>query len=207
MKQDYSLKLLTKSQAADILLKYHYLKDISKGFKSGVNVGLFKQDVCVGVCIFTGFPVPELSKGMFGLERNDQEGFYELSRLCLLPEIQTTEHNITSWFVARAIRFLKQNYKVRAILSYADADYHGGTIYRACNFKYYGLSNPKSDFWIKQPDGSFVKHTRGSVKGVEGCWKPRSRKHRYVIVLDKKLNILWKEVDVRKNMCNTTQDK
>ena len=207
MKQDYSLKLLTKSQAADILLKYHYLKDISKGFKSGVNVGLFKQDVCVGVCIFTGFPVPELSKGMFGLERNDQEGLYELSRLCLLPDIQTTEHNITSWFVSRAIRFLKQNYKVRAILSYADADYHNGTIYRACNFKYYGLSNPKSDFWIKQADGSFVKHTRGSVKGVEGLWKPRSRKHRYVIVLDKKLNILWKEVDVRKNMCNTTQDK
>jgi len=207
MKEEYSLKLLTKTEAADILLKYHYLKDISKGFKSGVNVGLFKQDVCVGVCIFTGFPVPELSKGMFGLERNDQEGLYELSRLCLLPEIQTTEHNITSWFVARAIRFLKQNYKVRAILSYADADYHNGTIYRACNFKYYGLSNPKSDFWIKQADGSFVKHTRGSVKGVEGLWKPRSRKHRYVIVLDKKLNILWKEVDVRKNMCNTTQDK
>ena len=87
-KESFKLGLVTKQQAADILLKFHYLKDISKGFKSGFNVGLFDNEELVGVCIFTGFPVPELVTGMFGLPRENQEGFFELSRLCLTPEIQ-----------------------------------------------------------------------------------------------------------------------
>ena len=38
---------------------------------------------CLAVCIFTGNPVPEIAKGVFGLEReNQQEGLFELSRLC-----------------------------------------------------------------------------------------------------------------------------
>jgi hypothetical protein len=49
-----------------------------------------------------------------------------------------------------------------------------GTIYRACNFSYFGLTDKKSDFWIKQPDDSFIKHSRGSTKGVEGEWRERS---------------------------------
>lgn len=198
MKEQFNIKLISKSEAATILLKYHYLKDVSKGFKSGVNVGLFDQNEnCVGVCIFTGFPVPELSKGMLGLERSDQEGLYELSRLCLVPEVQKTEHNITSWFLSKALRFLKQNYKVRCVLPYADSDHHSGTIYRATNFKYFGLTKAKSDFWIKQKDGSLLKHSRGSVKGLDGEWKPRSRKHRFALLFDKKLKILWKEVDFK----------
>jgi hypothetical protein len=195
MKDDYSIKLVSKQDSASILLKYHYLKDISKGFKSGINVGLFKHDRLVGVCIFTGFPVPELSKGMLGLSRDDQEGLFELSRLCLIPEEQAAEHNLASWFVSRAIKFLKQIKPVRVILSYADSEFHGGTVYKACNFKYYGLSSPKKDFWILQPDGSYKKHSRGSVKNLQGEWRDRSRKHRYVIVVDKKVKVLWKEFD------------
>ena len=145
----------------------------------------------MGVCIFTGFPVPELVNGMFGLDRADQKGFFELSRLCIAPSVQTSEHNITSWFVSRAIKELKKDTKVRAILSYADSDFHQGTIYRACNFDYYGLTDQKSDFWIKQEDGTYIKHSRGKVKGVDGEWRPRSRKHRFVMIFDKRLNMRW----------------
>jgi hypothetical protein len=55
------------------------------------------------------------------------------------------------------------------------------------------LTDKKSDFWIKQPDGSFIKHSRGPIKGLEGEWRERSRKHRYLMVFDKSLNIYWKE--------------
>lgn len=190
----FKIDLVSKKEASDILLKYHYLKDISKGFKSGFNVGLFHKDILVGICIFTGFPVPELVTGMFGLPRTEQEGFFELSRLCLIPEIQNLEHNITSWFVSRAIRFLRKNKKVRAILSYADSDFHSGIIYRACNFSYYGLTDAKKDFFIKQSDGSFIKHSRGKTKGLEGEWRCRSRKHRFVIIYDTSLIIKWKNI-------------
>jgi hypothetical protein len=192
MKSQYQISRIDKREADSILSRYHYLKNTSKGFKSGYNYGLYKDRILVGVCIYTGFPVPELVKGMFGLEREDQAGFFELSRLCLDPLVQKQEHNIASWFVSRTIQELRRTTTVRSILSYADSDFHQGTVYKACNFTYYGLTDPKSDFWIKQPSGSFIKHSRGKTKGVEGEWRPRSRKHRFVLIFDKTLDIKWK---------------
>ena len=199
MKSDFYIDKVTKKQSEELLLKYHYLKDISKGFKSGYNYGLFKNNEfsplniggLQGVCIFTGLPVPEVAKGAFGLERNEQQGLFELSRLCIEPDTQSREYNITSWFVSRAIRQLRKDTEVKAILSYADNDYHSGTIYRACNFKYYGLTDRKKDFYYS--DGT--KHSRGKIKGQEGEWKDRSRKHRYLMVFDKQLQkrLTWKE--------------
>ena len=199
MKSDFYIDIVSKKQAEELLLQYHYLKDISKGFKSGYNYGLFQRNEfsplniggLKGVVIFTGLPVPEIAKGAFGLERNEQQGLFELSRLCIHPQTQQSEYNITSWFVSKAIRQLRKDTKVKAILSYADNDFHSGTIYRACNFKYYGLTDAKKDFYYS--DGT--KHSRGKVKGSEGEWRERSRKHRYLMVFDKKLqkNLTWKE--------------
>jgi hypothetical protein len=195
MKSDFYIEKISKKQAEELLLKYHYLKDISKGFKSGYNYGLFKKNEfsplniggLQGVCIFTGLPVPEIAKGAFGLQRNEQQGLFELSRLCIHPDTQSEEYNITSWFVSRTIKQLRKDTEVRAIISYADSDFHGGTIYRACNFIYAGLTDAKKDFYYA--DGT--KHSRGKVKGVEGEWRERSRKHRYVMMFDKKLDLLW----------------
>jgi len=195
VKSDYTIDRVTKSEAAELLLRFHYLKDISKTFKSGYNYGLYKNnEFCPlniggiqGICIFTGLPVPEIAKGAFGLERHEQQGLFELSRLCIHPDTQQSEYNITSWFVSKAIRCLRKETNVRGIISYADSDHHAGTIYRACNFQYCGLSEPKKDFYFA--DGT--KHSRGSVKGHEGEWRERSRKHRYVMVFDKKLDLLW----------------
>ena len=195
MKSDYHIDRVNKSEAAELLLRFHYLKDISKTFKSGYNYGLYKNnEFCPlniggiqGVCIFTGLPVPEIAQGAFGLERDEQEGLFELSRLCIHPVTQQEEYNITSWFVSRAIKQLRKETKVRAIISYADSEHHGGTIYRACNFRYCGLSDPKKDFYFS--DGT--KHSRGKIGDAEGEWRDRSRKHRYVMVFDKSLELLW----------------
>jgi hypothetical protein len=197
MKSEFYLDKVSKKEVKDLLLTYHYLKDFSKGYRSGYNYGLFrKNDFCplkigglLGVCIFTGLPVPEIAKGAFGLERNEQQGLFELSRLCIEPVTQSQEYNITSWFVSRAIRQLRKDTEVKAIISYADSDHHSGTIYRACNFKYAGLTDAKKDFYFA--DGT--KHSRGKVKGIEGEWKERSRKHRYVMVFDSSLKLLWEK--------------
>ena len=195
MKSDYYIDRVSKSEAAELLLRFHYLKDLSKGFKSGYNYGLYESNDfsplniggIKGVCIFTGLPVPEIAQGAFGLERNEQQGLFELSRLCIEPVTQSREYNITSWFVSKAIRQLRKDTEVKAIISYADSDYHSGTIYRACNFKYCGLTDRKKDFYYA--DGT--KHSRGKIKGAEGEWKERSRKHRYVMIFDKNLELLW----------------
>lgn len=196
-KEKFDIIKVNKQEAKRILDEYHYLTGISKGFKSGYNYGLYdkKEKEVVGVIIFTNFPVPELGKGMLGLERNDQEGLFELSRLCLIPRVQKEEHNLASWFVSKAIKELKKDTPVRVILSYADSKYHKGTVYRACNFRYYGLTDPKKDFYRKLEDGTFVKQSRGKTKGVEGKWVDRTRKHRFLLVFDKKLVVKWKEAN------------
>ena len=201
MKSDFYIDRVGKEDIKELLYTYHSLKDESKDFKSGFNYGLYRRSFtdilrigsCLGACVFTGLPVPEIAVGAFGLERNQQEGIYELSRLCIHPDLQKEEYNITSWFVSRCIRRFRKDARVRCILSYATSSRHTGAIYRACNFTYYGLTDKKSDFWIKQPDGSFVKHSRGPTKELDGEWRPRDRKHRFVLQFDKTLNIKWNE--------------
>ena len=199
MKSDFYIDRVGKEEIKELLYTHHYLKDESKDFKSGYNYSLYRKSFTdilniggsVGVCIFTGLPVPEIAVGAFGLQRHEQEGIYELSRLCIHPEVQQEEYNITSWFVSRCIKGFRKDATVRAILSYADSNHHTGTIYRACNFQYYGLTDPKKDFYYA--DGT--KHSRGSIRGVDGEWRDRSRKHRYLMVFDKKLKekLTWKE--------------
>ena len=200
MKSEFYIDKVSKDEIKDLLYTHHYLKDESKDFKSGYNYGLFKHPEwecplriggCIGVCIFTGLPVPEIAVGAFELERHEQQGLFELSRLCIRPDTQSSEYNITSWFVSKAIRQLRRDTEVKAILSYADNDFHSGTIYRACNFKYYGLTDRKKDFYYS--DGT--KHSRGKIKGEDGEWKDRSRKHRYLMVFDKELKkrLTWEE--------------
>ena len=199
MKSDFYIDRVGKEDIKELLYTYHYLKDESKDFKSGFNYGLYRRSFtdilrigsCLGACIFTGLPVPEIAVGAFGLERNQQEGIYELSRLCIHPDLQKEEYNITSWFVSRCIRRFRKDATVRAILSYADSNHHAGTIYRACNFQYYGLTDPKKDFYYA--DGT--KHSRGSVSGIDGEWRDRSRKHRYLMVFQKELKnrLTWEE--------------
>lgn len=192
MKNDFAIRTISKDEAKSLLEDYHYLSKIQRGFKSKFNYGLFKDDTLVGVCIFTGLPVKELLKGMMGGDFTDnQDGYYELSRLVIHPETQQSEHNIASWFVSRCINLIRKTTDVKLILSYADDDYHKGTVYRALGFKYYGLTDSKKDFWFKLDDGTYKKHSRGKVKGFEGEWRPRSRKHRFLLVYDKTIDVRW----------------
>jgi hypothetical protein len=200
VKEDFFIDKIKKCEVKELLNTFHYLKDESKDFKvSPYSYGLYRNSVtdvlhiggCLGCVIFTKIPVPEIAVGAFGLQRHEQEGLYELSRLCVHPDLQREEYNITSWFVSRCIKRFRKDANVRCILSYADSSRHNGIIYRACNFKYYSLTDAKKDFYYA--DGT--KHSRGSVKGVEGEWRDRSRKHRYMMIFDKELQkkLTWKE--------------
>ena len=191
MLQDkYMIERIEKSQCAEFLHAHHYLSRQGYSFRSGFNYGLFEEDKLIGVAIFHGVSAWQTVKGCFGLENQEQEGFWELGRLAM--DSERLVKNLTSWFLSRCIKQLRRDTDVRAIISYADADYHHGYIYQATNFGYYGLSAARSDFWIRQEDGSFKKQSRGKTRGVDGEWRPRSRKHRYLLVFDKRLHTQWK---------------
>lgn len=218
---DIQIKTVTKKEAESLLLPFHYLTDCTKNFRtSAYSYGAFDGEALVAVCIFTNFPVAELFKGIWGINdfrSFDQFGFYELSRLCIHPSRQSTK-GFASWFVGKCLRKLKEDHakikkRVRAVLSYADDDYHSGVVYAACNFKYYGLTAPKFNIWVpcdeskggkplpesKRPgreETHWKQMTRGWREHLNngGIKVMRGRKHRFLIVWDKTLPpVLWKE--------------
>lgn len=188
---NYRIEKLDKNACKEFLLKHHYLSRQGYGFRSGYNYGLYDNDKLIGVAIFHTVSAWETVKGCFGLQNKEQKGFYELGRLAMDSECKVP--NLTSWFLSKSMKLLRQDVRPRAIITYADAEYHHGYIYQACNFTYHGLTARKSDVWVKQPDGTFKKCGRGRPRGENVIveWRPRSRKHRYLMVYDKKLRTLW----------------
>jgi len=134
--------------------------------------------------IYSPLSVPNSALSAFGLPRGSYPDLLEMSRLVLEPSLNGK--NIGSSFIAYSLRELKKK-NIRAVISYADSDRHVGAIYQAANFGYYGLSPQKNDFIF----ANGKKLTRGKSKGFAGKWIPRSRKHRYVYLIDKSLNIIW----------------
>ena len=94
----------------------------------------------------------------------------ELRRLVLLDE---AERNSESYVIGRCLRWLCMNRpEVEVIVSYADpAHGHVGTIYKASNFEYVGVSG--ADKGYRDPDTSKVYHSRAlRTRGEHGEYKP-----------------------------------
>jgi hypothetical protein len=192
IKEKYFIEKISRYTAKKLLDEYHYLHE-DGNFRSGINYGLFEKENknLIGVCVFHTVSAKEIAKGCFGIQTYNLEGFMELGRLCMNPHKH--EKNITSFFLSGSIKMLRKSENVVALLTYADNEHHAGYIYQACNFKYYGLTDKKKDFFILQEDGSYKKLQRGKCKHLIGEWRDKSQKHRYLIVYDKKLKTLWIE--------------
>lgn len=193
LKHKYEIIEISKKGANDFLQKHHYLAQQGAGFLGRIIYGLYNEKgFLVGVCVFGNVSAIETLIGAFeGFDRgSSQDGFWELTRLAM--DDTKKEKNLTSWFVAKCLRRIKNSYNCRAIISYADSDYHLGYIYQATNFKYYGMTDAKKDFYIRV-QGEWKKQTRGKTNGLDGIWLKRSRKHRYMIVYDKSLSVKWEE--------------
>ena len=189
----YRVESISKALADDFLQRHHYLSQQGYGFMGKAYYGLFDAEGrFIGCVVFGGISVIETLIGAFdGFTRESgQDGFYELARLAMDDTHKT--RNLTSWFLARCIRKLRHEYRVRAIISYADSKYHKGYIYQASNFKYYGLTDPKCDFHILDK-GTLKLTRRGSTRDKQGEWIERSRKHRYMLVYDESLTVKWQE--------------
>ena len=194
-KKGFYLKLIEKNVAYEFIKTYHYLGDAR--FFSKHSYGLYTKegDELVGVTAFSNPQGNVALKGWFGLPNTDQT-VVELSRLCVLPELNGT--NATSFLLSTSIRLLKKE-GIRAVITLADDSRHTGSIYQVCNFTYYGLTNKKSDFF--RYDGKV--NPRGATKEVEGVWINRTRKHRYAYILDKTLICLYTE-DIRPQKDDTS---
>lgn len=175
---------ITYSNAYELVNAFHYLG--SKRFMGQYVFGLIQDLTVIGAVVYSPLSVPNSATSAFGLPRGNYPDLLEMSRLVLEPKLNGK--NYGSMLVGRSLRLLKQQ-GIRAVISYADSSRHNGAIYQACNFGYYGLTASKSDFFLA--DGTQI--SRGKVKGLDGQWRPRTRKHRYLYLLDKRLQPIWKQ--------------
>jgi hypothetical protein len=170
-------------EAYKLVSAYHYLGD--KRFIGQYCFGIIKDYQIIGAVVYSPLSVPNSAQSAFGLPRGNYSCFVEMSRLVLEPSLNHS--NIASQFIAYSLRELKKK-GIKAVISYADSSRHVGTIYQAANFNYYGLTPPAKDFWY----GGTVKHSRGKIKRhLTGVWKIRTKKHRYIYLLDKTQHVAW----------------
>lgn len=183
-KEIFVILEISKPVAYDFIKQYHYLGDAK--FFACYCFGLWLEGELVGVATYSNPQGNSSLKGWFGLPNSDKT-VLELSRLCLHPELNGT--NASSYLLGNSIKMLKP-YGIKAVITLADSTRHIGSIYQVCNFKYYGLTDYKCDFY-RYPDAK--KNVRGETKNRRGVWLERSRKHRYAYLLDRKLKVLYEE--------------
>ena len=148
--------------------QWHYLND--QGFISQINFGAYFNQNLEGAISY-GPPNATDLAGYW--DSNTQKDWFEIKRLALSPKCPK---NSESRFIAITIKMLKKIAPVKGIVTYADsAQGHDGTIYKASGFRPLGLTAEKSDFWV---DGRIQQ--RGKTKGVDGVWRPRSRKWLFI---------------------------
>lgn len=167
--KEYSVKLIDYSVGQEFLLKNHYLH---RKAPSEYTFGLFlRNNELVGVCTFHTPFSPGL-KRMFGEENKND--VIELNRLALLDFLPK---NSESWFVAKCLN--SKLIKKRIIVSFADTTQnHNGTIYKALNFIYTGLTKKKKNMTVG--DGRHAISVGLNYDKSKLKYEDRSQKHRYV---------------------------
>lgn len=165
--------VLTSRDSVDDMIRQHYL-----GKWPGVcvlSLAMVRDGLPIGVIVFA-LPPRETVK------RYASET-WELARLWLKDYVP---QNAETYFIAKAIRYIRKNHKtVGALVSYADPSVgHAGTIYKAANW----IADGRTDQDRKTPrfdyaDALTGKHysRRSHVpNGVEIKRIARTSKHRFV---------------------------
>ena len=120
----------------------------------------------------------------------------ELRRLCCIDDTPT---NTESYFIGKTLRWLKRNSKYRVIISFADPNHgHEGIIYKATNFKHFGMTEKSRAVIVdgerlhermltkKCPKGDEIRRRiKNGSHGIE--LKKLPPKHIYVKSLDRRI--------------------
>lgn len=149
----YRVRLIDQVVARGFCERHHYAGGLGA---VRLSVGLFEQlgagdGELVGVCVFGMLMQPRAAEHWCG---QDARLVPELHRLCLLDR---APFNAESWFVARALRVLRERIpSARALISYADpvprhdaagrvTKYgHVGTYYQALSMRFTGSSSRRT---------------------------------------------------------------
>lgn len=137
--KNYTVKILERKDVKDFIEKYHYSHNIN-GLMSNYCFGLFDNNTMIGAMIYGKMAMANQWKKYSVNDNSNQSTIIELRRLVL---IDNTAKNSESFFIAKTLKWLKNNTNVEVVVSYADPNYgHVGTVYKASNFVFLGKTSP-----------------------------------------------------------------
>lgn len=131
--KDFLVKETDISVIKNFVEEWHYSGNVN-GLRISHSFGLFYEYNLIGAMIYGSLGMANAWK-KYADSEND---VIELRRLCC---IDNTPRNTESYFIGKTLKWLKKNTEYKVVVSYADAFHnHRGTIYRASNFEYGGLT-------------------------------------------------------------------
>lgn len=129
----FTVELCERKEIRDFIEKWHYSQNIN-GLISDYCFKLLDGDKIIGAMIYGRIAMA----GVWKKYAEEEGDLTELRRLCCIDD---TPKNTESYFIGKTLRWLKKNTDIKRVISYADMTYnHGGTIYKASNFKHCGMT-------------------------------------------------------------------
>lgn len=121
----------SREEAQQTVFEYHY-SAMPNNVKKDLLFRLRHEDELLGVMAFGDLA----GANAWQKYADSPQKVTELRRMALKPGTVT---NTASFFIGKALRWLKENSDYEVVVSYADPFYgHSGSIYRATNFEYRG---------------------------------------------------------------------
>lgn len=178
-KKDYSVIPIDKNTTKVFITTWHYLHSIGPYIKS---FGLFdKTNTLVGVVVYGKTPNINPIKLK---DNNYKSEILVLTRLCILPN---QPKNAASFLIANSLKLLDK----KLIITYADPVHnHTGTVYKACNAIYLGLTKHYRQPCVKgMEDVQFHKWGYGyTIQELREFWGDKlyyrtiPGKHKYLFI-------------------------
>jgi len=118
----------------DFVETWHYSGNVN-GLRISNVFALMADNNLIGAMIYGSLGMANTWKKYADRE----EDIVELRRLCCIDK---TPRNTESYFIGKTLRWMKKNTGYKTVVSYADSHHgHCGTIYKASNFEYHGLTS------------------------------------------------------------------
>lgn len=135
----YTVTPTSRTHIKNFIEQHHYSHNIN-GLSSTYCFALNDNNTLIGAMIIGKMAMPNQWKKYAFNNHCNEHTVLELRRLVL---IDNTQKNAESYFIAKALKWLKKHTDIQAIVSYADPNYgHEGTIYKAANFTPLGQTSP-----------------------------------------------------------------
>lgn len=176
--KDIKVELCNIKEIKEYVEKNHYSHNIN-----GVKISYcFK--ICLNNKIVGGIIFGKISTKAWKRFSDSEEKVCELRRFVLDDNLGK---NSESRILGICLRWIKNNDKnIEIIVSYADPKYgHSGTIYKASNFKYLGLT--KKDKGFLDPETGKIYHSRALRTKYKDDFKPfvkilREKKEKGILI-------------------------